>query len=461
MTKQQYLLLISLGLGALIGALNGTMFNVALPIMMDVFQVSLPSVQWLTSGYMLAAGMIIPAAGFLGDRIGYKKIFCGALCAIFILSVIGAAAWCIEVLIVVRFAFGLAGGLLSPLSLAMLYQYMPVNQQAKAASVWGMTATMGGILSTCLSGFILSIASWRFLLLFNIPFVAIALWMCIKILPEDQERSVENLDFLGLVLTGAGSFLFLLTFSNLSAWGVSFKLFGCLAAGVLCLVFYFARSWNKSDVLLNLNVLKYRRYLAAFLASGINVIAICMITFLMPLFLQTGLGVSPAVTGLVMLPGAIASIIAMSVTGSVFAKIGEKTAAILGIGIIVLGSIPFMFATPASAVLFITAAQCVRCCGLGVLNLVATNAQMSAIPPNLSGHASALTNWLHQMLNALTVGLAGSMVDWRISGIDMSADNALAWAYTSTTNVMMVLSCILLFMVIPIALKFFRSKKEC
>ena len=72
LTKKQYLILLALGFGGLLSALNTTMFNVALPIMMEVFNASLSSVQWLTSGYMLAAGIIVPAAAFLGERFGYK-----------------------------------------------------------------------------------------------------------------------------------------------------------------------------------------------------------------------------------------------------------------------------------------------------------------------------------------------------------------------------------------------------
>ena len=106
--KQQhtFLLLLTLGLGAVIGTLNITMFNVALPTMMTYFDAPLATVQWLTSGYMLAAGMIIPAAGFLGDRFGYKRIFCLALCCVLALSIVGALAWCIEILIVARFFLG-------------------------------------------------------------------------------------------------------------------------------------------------------------------------------------------------------------------------------------------------------------------------------------------------------------------------------------------------------------------
>ena len=74
-TKKANLILLTLGLGTLIGSLNTMMFNVALPTMVTYFDAPLSTVQWLTSGYMLAAGVIIPAAGFLGDRFGYKRIF--------------------------------------------------------------------------------------------------------------------------------------------------------------------------------------------------------------------------------------------------------------------------------------------------------------------------------------------------------------------------------------------------
>ncbi len=461
MKKQQYLLLLALGMGALLSALNTTMFNVALPVMMEVFEASLSNVQWLTSGYMLAAGIIVPAAAFLGDRFGYKKVFCAALFGVLSISIVGASAWCIEVLIAVRFIFGLTGGLLSPLSLAMLYRYMPVNQQTMAASVWSMTAMVGAVLSTCLSGFILSVASWRFLLLFNVPFAIIALLLCIKVLPQEKNKNVVKMDSKGFVLTSVASFMLLFAFSNLSSWGMSVKLMVLMVFGAVLLVMYYLHSRKTEQPMLNLAVLKYKRYFAAFIASGVNIVAIYMITFLMPLFLQSGLGVSPAITGLVMLPGSIVSIVAMPIAGKLYAKIGEKTVAVLGVLIITLGSVPFILATPETSILLITATQCVRCFGLSMVNLVSTNAQMSAIPPELSGHASSLTNWAHQMINALTVALAGSVAEMRIAQLSNGAVGSVAYAYTSTTNVMMLASCVLLALMIPIALKYYRSKNEC
>ena len=461
LTKQQYFLLLALGMGALLSSLNGTMFNVALPVMMEVFETPLSSVQWLTSGYMLAAGIIVPVAAFLGERFGYKRVFCTALFGVLCVSIVGACAWNIEVLIVARLAFGLTGGLLSPLSLAMLYRYMPANQQTMAASVWSMTAVIGGVLSTCLSGLILSIASWRFLLLFNVPFAVLALFLCIKALPSDKDGNAVKLDFKGFVLTSVASFMMLFAFSNISVWGMSRKLVVFIVCGVVFLLLYYLHSRKTDMPMLNLAVLKYKRYLAAFIASGVNVIAIYMITFLLPLFLQSGMGVSPAVTGLVMLPGSIVSIITMPVAGKLYSKIGEKRLVVFGVLVITLGSLPFILAEPATPIIVLVLGQCVRCAGLAMVNLVSTNAQMSAVPPELSGHASSLTNWSHQMINALTVALAGSIVELRVTHLSAQAGSTLALAYTSTTNMLMFASCVLLALMIPVALKFYRNKNEC
>ena len=96
-------------------------------------------------------------------------------------------------------------------------------------------------------------------------------------------------------------------------------------------------------------------------------------------------------------------------------------------------------AVPTTPILLIILAMCVRSCGMGAINLVSTNAQMSSVPPELSGHASSLTNWFHQMLNALIVGIAGNIADLRIAAVPDPTPENLALAYTSTTNLMMTM----------------------
>lgn len=453
-------ILLALGLGALVGCLNMMIFNVALPTMATVFDAPLSKVQWLTSGYMLAAGMMIPAVGYLGDRFGYKRLYLFILTTVLICSIVGVFAWCIEFLIVVRFITGLTCGMMASLSLAMMYRYLPVSQHTNAATVWGMANMLGAILPTVLTGLILSVADWRFLLLFTVPFLLLNLIVCLRILPADTISQKSKLDFVGLFLLGFGSFALLFAFSNLSKWGFSTKFFLILTIGAIAIIVYCMQNKNNPQAVLNLSVFHHKRYVAAFIAFGFNTMAVCIVAFLMPLFLQNGLGVTPLMTGMIMLPASIISTLTMPIAGKFYNKVGEKNLAVIGLSIVIVGSLPFLVATPETAVFLVIVIQMIRNCGMSIFNLVSTNAQMSAIPVELSGHASAMTSWFGQMVNALMVGIASNVIDMRIAATGAVTTEEIAWAYTSSTNMIVAVSCAALLCVIPIALKFFRSKAE-
>lgn len=454
------LILFALGLGALVGCLNMMIFNVALPTMATVFDAPLSKVQWLTSGYMLAAGMMIPAVGYLGDRFGYKRLYLFILTVVLICSIAGTFAWCIEFLIVVRFITGLTCGMMASLSLAMMYRYLPTSQHTNAATIWGMANMLGAIFPTVLTGLILSVADWRFLLLFTVPFLVIDLIVCLRILPADTTLKSGKLDFVGLFLLGFGSFALLFAFSNLSKWGFSLQFFTILAIGAIAVIIYCVLNRNNDDAVLNLSVFKHKRYVAAFIAFGFNTMATCIVAFLMPLFLQNGLGVTPLMTGMIMLPASIISTLTMPIASKFYNKVGENRLGALGVAIVILGSLPFLVATPEMAIALVIIIQMIRNCGMSIFNLVSTNAQMSAIPVELSGHASAMTSWFGQMVNALMVGIASNVIDMRIHAVNAITTEEIAWAYTSSTNMIVAVSCIALLCVIPLALKFFRSKAE-
>lgn len=452
------LILFTLGIGALVGCLNMMIFNVALPTMATVFDAPLSKVQWLTSGYMLAAGMMIPAVGYLGDRFGYKRLYSFILIVVLFCSFIGIFAWCIEFLIVIRFITGLTCGMLASLSLAMMYRYLPVSQHTNAATVWGMANMLGAIFPTVLTGLILSVADWRFLLLFTVPFLIIDLIICMYVLPKDTAFKSGKLDFTGLFLLGFGSFALLFAFSNLSKWGFSAQFFVVLAVGTVAIGTYCFQNKNNNDAVLNLGVFKHKRYVAAFLAFGFNTMATCIVAFLMPLFLQNGLGVTPLMTGMIMLPASIISTLTMPIASKFYDTIGENRLGAFGVSIVIIGSLPFLVATPETAIALVIVIQMLRNCGMSIFNLVSTNAQMSAIPVELSGHASAMTSWFGQMVNALMVGIASNVIDIRIHAVNATTTEEIAWAYTSSTNMIVAVSCVVLLCVIPLSLKYFRKK---
>lgn len=457
--QKSFSAILVLSIGALIGAMNITMFNVAMPMMMTHFNASVSTVQWLSSGYLLATGIITPAAGYLGDRFGYNRVFNLTTLFVLLLSVAGTFSWCIESLIVVRFLFGLTAGLLAPLTMAMLYQAVPPAQQTQAVSFWGMATMLGGAMPPCISGAILNYADWRFLLLINVPLALLALALSLRSLPKSSINKEAKLDVSGLALTSAGSLILLIAFSNLASLGFSPLFFVVAAVGAACLILYVVKSLKRHDALLNLSILKYPRYTAAFIADGITIIAMYMVTFVMPLFLQNALNLSPMVTGTIMLPGALCTIIAMPLAGVINTKLGERILAVTGVLCLVIGAVPFLHMTPAIPIVLVVVGMCVRSVGIGFMNLLTTNTQMSAVPQSLSGHASALTNWMRQMVGALITSIASNIVGLRLARAGAVTAEQTAGAYTATTSFLMTISVILTLLILPIALKYFRGRK--
>ncbi|MBQ2995008.1 MAG: MFS transporter, partial [Peptococcaceae bacterium] len=145
-------IILTLSLATLVGCMNMGLFNVALPALMVYFNTDVTTIQWISSGFTLAAGVITPVVGFMGDKFSYKKTLITVSFLTLVLTVVGIFSWCIEALIVVRILFGLTAGMLMPLSMAMLYQSVLKSQQAKAAGIWGTANLVGGAIPSVLAG---------------------------------------------------------------------------------------------------------------------------------------------------------------------------------------------------------------------------------------------------------------------------------------------------------------------
>ncbi|MBQ2777894.1 MAG: MFS transporter, partial [Peptococcaceae bacterium] len=249
-------------------------------------------------------------------------------------------------------------------------------------------------------------------------------------------------------------------FSNLSNWGLTAKLFVTVAVGLLIMGIYVAKSWNKEDAVLSLYVLRHPRYVAALFADCMNVVGLQMIVFVLPLFLQNGLGLSAALTGTILLPVSLVVILAMPIATKILTVRGEKALAIIGVVFLLVGSSIFLKVDPNITVLAIIIAMCVRSFGMAFLNLMATNTCMASVPAELSGHASALRTWMNQMLTALVVSMASTIISIRLtmSGAQTAAD--VSAVYISSTELLFAISYVALLCIIPVALKFFRGKNE-
>lgn len=293
-----------------------------------------------------------------------------------------------------------------------------------------------------------------------IPLIVLLIVCSIKILPSDTARGNMKLDGMGFALTIVGSFVLLISFSSLSDWGFSTKFFAVALFGIVCMALYVKRSWGKTDAMLSLSVLKYPRYIAALIADCMNIVALYMVNFLMPLFLQNGLGLSAALTGTIMLPGSLIAIVAMPFATKLLTNKGEKVLALTGITILLVGSSVFLNVDANIPLVIVVVFMCIRCFGIAFMNLLTTNTAMAAVPPELSGHASALTNWVRQIVSALIISIASTLISAQLVASNAQTTAEISAAYLNSTSLLYSISCMSLIIIIPIALKFFRGQKD-
>src|ERR1700722_7355301 len=195
--------------GAFMAQLSTTMVNVSLSSLGTELHASLSTIQWVTSGYLLALALMLPLTGWLVDRIGAKALYLWCLSAFTLSSALCGIAWSANALIAFRILQGMSGGLLAPMAQMMIARAAG-KHMTRIMGYAAVPIILGPILGPVIAGTILQYASWRWLFLVNLPVGALAITLAIFFLPNDREETKQrDLDLVGFALLSPGLVLFL------------------------------------------------------------------------------------------------------------------------------------------------------------------------------------------------------------------------------------------------------------
>jgi EmrB/QacA subfamily drug resistance transporter len=402
----KWLALLVVVLGTFMAILDTSIVNVAIPKMMNVFGVSTDEIQWVLTAYMLTMGTVIPLTGYLGDNYGTKKTYIWALIAFTIGSALCGFAWSNSSMIFARVIQALGGGMIMPISMAIIYQVIPQEERGMALGIWGIAAMAAPAIGPTLSGYIVENMDWRFIFTINIPVGIIAVVLAALLLRDTPRKPSKSFDIIGFITSTLGlvSILYVLGEGSSIDWN-DFKNIFLIIVGCFLLLIFVINELTHEDPLLDLRVFKILPFTLSLTIASILNIALFGGIFVIPLFLQNLQGYTALQTGMIMFPSALATGIMMPIGGKLFDKFGPKLVVIPGLIFLALSTYELSQMTLETSTSTITWLLVLRGFGLGLAMMPAMTSGMNRVPMQLVARASALNNVVRQIASSIGVAV--------------------------------------------------------
>ncbi|GAA4917727.1 MDR family MFS transporter [Nesterenkonia rhizosphaerae] len=416
MTSAEKLTIGALLVSTFVMILNETIMNVALPRLMDVFDVSEPTVQWMTTAFMLTLAVVIPTTGYLMQRLSLRTVFSLAMALFITGTALAAFAPTFSFLLVGRVVQAGGTAVMLPLLMTTVLTLVPVRRRGVVMGNISIVISVAPAVGPTLSGFLLHIADWRWLFLVILPIAIIALFLGRPRLNNDPGVKGQRLSIPSVLLAVPGFGGLVYGISQIGGGhgaaeveaadgaGVDPVAIAVLIVGVVCLAAFALlqiRLQRTDSALLNLKPFKYSMYTRALIMMLLMMIALFGALIMLPMFLQTVRGLDTLQTGLLMLPGGLLMALMAPFVGRFYDKIGPRPLVIPG-AIILIGAL-FCFGllnatTPVPLILTI---HLVLSGGLALLFTPAFTTALNPLPRELYSHGSAVLNTLQQLAGAI------------------------------------------------------------
>ena len=391
---KKYAILCTVCLGTVLSAYVTSCVNIALPNIMSALNFNMDSIVWVSLGYLLPYGSILPITGKLGDQYGAKKIYIAGIILFTAASMLCGIATSSAAMVIFRLAQGVGGGLLLPNAMAIVAQTFGAHERGQALGVWSAMAAAGSAMGPIAGGYLIEHFDWRSVFFSVGPVCAISIVLAMVILPTSKRNPAARIDYLGaaLLITSISALLVALNQGQKEGWDSLYIVSLLYLAFSAFVLFVAVEQWVEHPMV-EMHLFRNLNFTLANIVGFISFVAFYGGMFLLPFFLKSTLDYSSTTAGMVMLPLTASMVVASPIGGRLADRFGSRLPAFAGIAMIAgalywLDTINVDYSTHDFFVRLTLFGA-----GLGLTMSPLTNCAISALPKDKVGVGSGIFNF--------------------------------------------------------------------
>lgn len=428
--------------GAFMSGLDSSVVNTALPSIADDLDTSISAVQWVANGYLLAFAASLPAAAWVGRRIGVGRLWLFALAGFTLTSVLCALAPTAGWLVAARVLQGMTAGVLIPAGQTVLGQAVGPARLGRLMAALGVAVTLGPALGPVVGGLIVDAASWPWVFLVNLPLGAAGLVFGWRLVPRSQPIPQPPLDWLGLVLVSVGVPLLVY---GAAAWGdgcpTAFPVWLPLVLAAAALAGFVRRSLTVPFPVTDLRLLTSIPYRAAVVTSACTGAALFGSGLIFPLYYQLARGADPLTSGLLLIALSLGTILVLPVSGRLVDRYGPGRVGLVGAVLTLAATLPFALLPVTAPEGWLQALLLLRGAAVALAVVPATTAAYKAVTPEQLPDATTQVNIVQRVGGALGGAIAVVVAAASLPGDPSEGFQRAFWFLTLISAVSLASAC--------------------
>jgi DHA2 family lincomycin resistance protein-like MFS transporter len=430
MSRAHFTVIALLLASAFVVILNETTMSVALPPIMDDLHVTAATGQWLTTAFMLTMAVVIPATGFLLQRLGTRGSYLLAMSLFSAGTGLAMFAPGFGVLVSARVVQASGTAIMMPLLMTTVMNLVPPRHRGRVMGNVSLVIAAAPALGPTLSGAVLGPLGWRGVFGTVLPIALTALVLGAVFVRDVADRARKRLDVLSLLLAAVafGGLVYGLSSLGEAARGaVAVSPAVPLGLGVAALALFIWRQLHlqrTDDALLDLRVFASRGFSTGLGAMAVSMLAMFGVFILLPLLLQDALGLEPLATGLLVLPGGLAMGLLGPVVGNLYDRVGPRPLVAPGLVAVIVAIVGMATIHPGTHWWFVLAAHVVFSLGLALVFTPLFTTTLGSLTPRFYSHGSAAIGTVQQLAGAAGTAMFVALLTVRSLSLQQSGVSA-------------------------------------